>query len=274
MIHGLPFASLSVIADVDSDTLAARVCAEPKYQRPPAPPRYFLLRVAASSGTHTRLPTTPYPFNFQGHRGAATVRDLAVSPDRQRMVTGSSSKTVRLWDLKKGVVSNKLEGHRDHVSKLAVSRDGQIIASGDIRGNIIAWHGQTGTSLTLTYQSPLHHNPDVEFFTRWNGAGHWFSKGNNIEAVEYENLAASMEIQSSFMMQSGAFSIPLPANLLAIATSRNIEIYYPGTRERVAKFEGHEKMNFSLAWTHDGTRLLSGGDKEDPSIREWDAFTW
>jgi thiamine pyrophosphokinase len=30
----------------------------------------------------------------------------------------------------------------------------------------------------------------------------------------------------------------------------------------------------SLAWTPDGTRLLSAGDTSDPTIREWDTSTW
>jgi WD40 repeat protein len=62
--------------------------------------------------------------------------------------------------------------------------------------------------------------------------------------------------------------------LLAIATSQNIHIYNSGTRKRVASFKGHTKWNWSLAWTLDGTRLLSGGDNEDPTIREWDPLTW
>ncbi|KAG2341600.1 WD40 repeat-like protein, partial [Suillus weaverae] len=45
-------------------------------------------------------------------------------------------------------------------------------------------------------------------------------------------------------------------------------------RRCVAKFKGHRKSNFSLAWTPDGTRLLTGGDHLDPTIREWDISTW
>ncbi|KIK33865.1 hypothetical protein CY34DRAFT_98892 [Suillus luteus UH-Slu-Lm8-n1] len=37
---------------------------------------------------------------------------------------------------------------------------------------------------------------------------------------------------------------------------------------------GHTVSNRSLAWTPDGTRLLSGGDRNDPTIREWDPLTW
>jgi WD40 repeat protein len=62
--------------------------------------------------------------------------------------------------------------------------------------------------------------------------------------------------------------------LLAIATDQNIQIYNPGTRERVASFKAHTKQNLSLAWTPDGTRLLSGGDGKDRTIREWDPLTW
>ncbi|KAG2353162.1 hypothetical protein BDR07DRAFT_1434241 [Suillus spraguei] len=46
---------------------------------------------------------------------------VAVVPDKRRMVTASDDKTLRLWDLKTGDV-------------LAVSRDGQLIASGDDDG--------------------------------------------------------------------------------------------------------------------------------------------
>jgi WD40 repeat protein len=62
-------------------------------------------------------------------------------------------------------------------------------------------------------------------------------------------------------------------DLLATATS-SIEIYASDTRERVISFKGHKSHNFSLAWTPDGTRLLTGGDGDDPTIREWDTTTW
>jgi WD40 repeat protein len=45
-------------------------------------------------------------------------------------------------------VLKKMEGHRNEVWALAVSQDGQIIASGDCDRELIAWHGETGDSLT------------------------------------------------------------------------------------------------------------------------------
>jgi WD40 repeat protein len=64
------------------------------------------------------------------------------------MVTGSSDKTLCLWDLETGIVLKKMEGHSNMVLGLAVSRDGQIMVSSDENGEIITWHGETGKSLT------------------------------------------------------------------------------------------------------------------------------
>jgi WD40 repeat protein len=167
----------------------------------------------------------------------------------------------------------KIEGHSASVRALAVSRDGQIIASGDGNGELIAWHGETGESLTqpinahTTEITSLDFSPDgtmlvigslasdsVKFWCtkRWQMQGEPMKCYDWVRCVRYS--------------PSG--------ELLAIATYRNIQIYNPGTRERVASFIGHKAYNLSLAWTPDGTRLLSAGDTSDPTIREWDTSTW
>jgi len=75
---------------------------------------------------------------FEGH--IFCVSAVTVFPDRRRMVTASYDKTVRLWDLKDGVELERMEGHRDFVYGVAVSRDGQFIASGGGSGTLIAWN--------------------------------------------------------------------------------------------------------------------------------------
>jgi WD40 repeat protein len=79
------------------------------------------------------------------------------------MVTGSRDKTLRLWDLETGVVLKKMEGHSSQVEALAVSRDGQIIASGTDGGEFIAWHGENGESLTKPIKAHSKHIYSVDF---------------------------------------------------------------------------------------------------------------
>ncbi|KAG2741376.1 WD40 repeat-like protein [Suillus brevipes Sb2] len=91
------------------------------------------------------IPSTTPLRNFEDHD--ETIWTVAAFHDTRRMVTGSWDKTLRIWDLETGIVLKKMEGHSSKVEALAVSRDGQIIASGDDGGEIIAWHGENGESL-------------------------------------------------------------------------------------------------------------------------------
>jgi WD40 repeat protein len=187
------------------------------------------------------------------------------------MVAGSHDKTLRLWDLETGVVLKMMEGHSSQVEALAVSRDGQIIASGDDGGELIAWHGENGESLTKPIKAHSSQIYSVDFSPdgmvlatgAWDGmTKFWCTKTWQMQGVPI-NCGYVYCIRYS---PSG--------QLLAIATDQNILIYNPGTREHVASFKAHTKQNSSLAWTPDGTRLLSGGDHNDPTIREWDPLTW
>ncbi|KAG2741448.1 WD40 repeat-like protein [Suillus brevipes Sb2] len=88
------------------------------------------------------IPSTTPVRTFEDH--VDIVLALAVFPHRRQMVTGSNDNTLRLWDLETGVVLKKMEGHSSGVRALAISRAGQIIASGDWSGEVIAWHGENG----------------------------------------------------------------------------------------------------------------------------------
>lgn len=207
---------------------------------------------------------------------------IAVSPDGRRMVT-SSWNVIRLWDMREGVLLKRLEGHSwSIVNALAVSRDGQMIASGDDRGTLIAWDLNIGESLTQAIKAhssgipSLAFSPDSSLVATGSGDGmiklwctkDWVLLGNPIICHNHETNVRCVRFSPS-------------GELLAIATHNNIQIYNLGTRECVANFKGHNtsestngSYNNSLAWMPDGTRLLSSGGATDPTIREWDTSTW
>jgi WD40 repeat protein len=184
------------------------------------------------------------------------------------MVTGSKDKTLRLWDLETGVVLKKMEGHSSRVLGLAVSRDGQIMANSDENGEIIAWHGETGESLT----EPIKAHSDAICSVD-------FSPDGAVLATGSHDFATKFWCTKTWQMQGEPIQCSVPVfsvryspsgELLAISTLWNIQIYNPGTREQVASLENRSG---SLGWTPDGTRLLSSGGSSY-SIREWDSLAW
>ncbi|KAG2128625.1 WD40-repeat-containing domain protein [Suillus bovinus] len=215
------------------------------------------------------IPSTIPPRTFEDHE--ATVQAVAVFPDKRRMVTGSEDNTLRLWDLKTGAVLKKMKGHSGGVWALTVSRDGQIIASGDGNGELTAWHGETGESFIQPIKAHSKQITSVDF----SPDGTVLATGSHDDTVKFW-CTQTWQMQGE-PIECGAWVHCIryspSGELLAIATYGDIQIHNSDTRECVASFKAHMHTAL-LVWTPDGTRLLSAGSRYDPTIREWDTSTW
>ena len=72
------------------------------------------------------------------------VRSLVFSSDRNLLVSGSSDKTVKLWDMQTGGVIETFRGNTEIVLSVSISADCTMIASGASNGKICLWDIQTG----------------------------------------------------------------------------------------------------------------------------------
>jgi WD40 repeat protein len=209
---------------------------------------------------------------FKGHNGS--VSSVAVLPDKRRIVTGSRSDTIlRLWDLKEGVLLKKMERHSGVVWALVVSRHGKLIASGSASGELIAWDGDTGEPLTQVIKAHTNWILSLDF----SPDDTVLATGSYDQTARLWNTKTWQEQEN--LIQCGAFVRCIryspSGEHLAIATDHEIQIWQPGTRECVAKFQAATNgINYSLAWTPNGTHILSSDLGNDCTIREWDSLTW
>lgn len=192
------------------------------------------------------------------------------------MVTGSADMMLRLWDLKDGTVLKEMKGHHKSLGAVAVSRNGQLIASGDTDGKLITWHGETGECLTQAIQAhsvsinSLDFSPDGVLIATGSRTTKQWSRSTGTWGLKESPIDFHKVVHCVRYSPSGEF--------LAIATSGDIQVLNTCTRECIATFVNTVTNNpawtYRLAWTPDATRLLSGGNIFDPTIRERDTSTW
>ena len=200
------------------------------------------------------------------------VAAVTVFPDRRRMATSSSDGMVRIWDLKNGVLLKELEGRGDAIADMALSRDGQLIASSDHGGYVIAWHGDTGKALTQPFQAHSCIYSSCFCSLDFSPDGAMLATGSSDHTIKLWS-AETWQLQGDPIRCSCPVSCVRyspSGKLLATATDNYIFVWDSYQRTCVANFGGDNTV--SLVWTPDGTRLLSGDWNN--SIREWDSSTW
>jgi hypothetical protein len=82
-----------------------------------------------------------------GHRGG--VLALAFAPDGQRLVTGVTDGTARIWDATNGQELLCLSGHQGQVTAVAYAPDGKWLVTGSTGGTARIWDTSSGRELQV-----------------------------------------------------------------------------------------------------------------------------
>ncbi|WP_029634242.1 WD40 repeat domain-containing protein [[Scytonema hofmanni] UTEX B 1581] len=88
-----------------------------------------------------------------GHN--STVRAVAIAPDGKTAVSASSDKTLKLWDLEKGLEISTLTGHNDWVTAVAIAPDGKTAVSASSDKTLKLWDLEKGKEIEEIKKNPF-----------------------------------------------------------------------------------------------------------------------
>ncbi|XP_049410385.1 transcription initiation factor TFIID subunit 5-like [Solanum stenotomum] len=115
------------------------------------------------------------------------------------IATGSSDKTVRLWDVQSGDCVRIFIGHRSMILSLAMSPDGRYMASGDEDGTVMMWDLSSGRCIT-----PLVGHSSCVWSLAFSGEGSLLASGSADCTVKLWDVTTSTKAPLKEENKSGS----------------------------------------------------------------------
>lgn len=174
---------------------------------------------------------------------------VAFSPDGQKIVSGGQDRVVRVWELTADVPLCEFQAPA-RVLSVAFSPDGQRVASagGDIDGSHDGFLWDLSQCNTKDYQGlALQGHQSFLFSITFSPDGKQVATGSEDNSAKIWDALTGKELKS-----------------LGVPKSREAPTLKKAT-------DGHVASVFSVAYSPDGQRIVTGGD--DATIRLWDAKT-
>jgi WD40 repeat protein len=231
------------IWDVSPDRLANAVAM-------PEPPADLTTKVAIAT--------------LSGHEGLAST--CKFSPDGQLLATGSSDRSVRLWDTRSWHELSLWQGFSNTVASVIFAPNGDRLAAANQDSTICIWDRHTGNCLnTLTGHRQgvvaVDYSPNGRFIGSAGADG-----TVKIWSAETGSLIRTLPTHPGGVWRA-VFS-PDSRLIASSAMDNQPRIWLVETGELVMTFLGHTDLIRSMAFTPDGQRLITGSF--DACWRSWD----
>jgi WD40 repeat protein len=230
---------------------------------------------------------------LKGHTGK--IRDIAFSPDSRTLVTASSDKTMRLWDVNTGIEQKELPTaedkfnplieadrrhqllERDDVHTLKFSKDGTRLVSGSGDGSLHLWDVATGRyelsiSLgehTTSWGGVLAFSEDGKYLASNDGLAGRIRVWNVANATQHAILTPgepNFSIFTRFLTVS-----PGIKKFAGHSLHGEIGIWDATTLERLSTVPTERGLLYwPLVFSPDGKLLVSsGGESRSNKVKFW-----
>jgi len=212
-------------------------------------------------------PPLPTPVN--------TVTALAFSPDGSRLLIVDADQTVQLWDVNTGQPLTTVEGPTNDVSAVAFSADGATVARGSSDGTVRLWEVASGRAVaTLT----AHTNAVSSISLARDGSTVLTASADD-RVARLWNVGRAELLQSFAVGESIQVVAFTPDEVDVVVASQSwneqervwvghVQWFDPTTAEVLHKLEGQPEGVNSLAFSPDGSQLITAHN--DGAARLWE----
>jgi eukaryotic-like serine/threonine-protein kinase len=166
-------------------------------------------------------------------------------------------------------VVKTLAGHSDTIWTVALSGDGQTLASGSEDKTIKLWNPKTGQ-----LKKTLFGHTDAVKSIALSLDGHLLASGGTDRTIKLWNLKTEKLIRTLEGHQDTIWSVAISSDRVYLASAsadRTIKIWNIHTKQLLHTLKGHSDWVFSVVFSPDGQTLASAG--KDGQIKLWDVKT-
>jgi len=196
-----------------------------------------------------------------------SVNSVAFSPDGKQIISGSSDRTIKLWDVATGREIRTFSGHTDLVRSAVFSPDGKQILSGSSDKTVKLWDVATEREIRTfsdNYVYSVAFSPD----------GGQILSGSYDKTIKLWDTATGREIRTFSGHSEGVSSVtfsPDGRQILSGSWDNTIKLWDVATGREIRTFSGHSEGVSSVTFSPDGRQILSGS--WDDTIKLWDVAT-
>ena len=192
------------------------------------------------------------------------INSCAISPDGTRIVSASSDRTLKIWDMADGKELLTLRGHIDSVETCAFAPDGSHIVSGARDGEVKIWDAVSGQEVA---RLAGHKDAPVASCT-FAPSGKQVVSASWDHTLKVWEASTGEELYTIHGHDSPVFTCafsPDGSRIVSGADDGSLKLWDTHNGTELEPLAGHAKGVMACAFSADGTWIVSAS--EDGTLR-------